>query len=129
MNESDNTAFINRRIRNAGFYALKIQTMMNNGVPDCWYSGPKSDLWVEMKYLKKLPKKESTKINVNLTELQLKWLIDRGKEGRNVCVILATPIGYAILTLPFIWENKVTQSDLIYTRDQVIEWIIQRISG
>ena len=127
MNESTNTTFINRKIKAKGYYALKIQTIMNNGVPDCWYSGPTDDLWVEFKYKNKLPTKRNTPIYIGLTELQEKCLKDRFNEGRNISLIIGSPEGYIIITNPERFKKPVYKSDLTLTRDEVIQWIILTI--
>jgi len=126
MNESGHTQAINKKVRSHGVYALKIQTLMNNGVPDCWYSGNKDDLWVEMKYISKLPKRESTEIKSMLSDLQTEWIGDRYTEGRTVCAIIGSEKGWCIQTDPNQWENPILQCELTLTRNEVIEWIVKQ---
>jgi hypothetical protein len=66
-------------------YALKINLRFVAGVPDVWLSGTEQDLWMENKYLQKLP----PVVNVEslLSELQKNWLIKRHEEGRFVGVL------------------------------------------
>lgn len=125
MSESGQTYAINKKVRAAGVYALKLQTMGNNGIPDCYYSGNKADLWVEMKYIsdKALPKKEKTLIQPMLSDLQYNWLIERGNEGRNVAVIIGSSIGWVIYP---IWDRPIYKTELNMTRNEVIEWIINQ---
>jgi len=123
MNESQFTQKINRKLKAAGVYCLKIQTLMNNGVPDCWYSGPKGDLWVEYKYRKDLPKKDSTTFLPGLSGLQEHWLNNRYHEDREVAVILGSPSGHIILT-DLEWNDKtITSKGLPETDASVVEWI------
>ena len=131
MNESDNTRAINQRVKDAGVYALKIQTLMNNAVPDCWYSGFKHDLWVEMKYISeaRMPQKDSTPIKSMLSDLQSKWLNDRYNEGRNVAVIISSKQGCVAQINPLMWNTPITKKELIMTRTQVIKWIIGKTNG
>ena len=128
MNESGHTQAINKKVKAAGVYTLKIQTMMNNGVPDCWYSGNLDDLWVEFKYIsdKVLPKKEGTLIQPTLSDLQYNWLIERGNEGRNVAVAIGSSIGWAIYP---IWDRPIHKTELNMTRNEVAEWIIKQTNA
>lgn len=72
---------------------------MNNpyrgGTPDVWYSGNLGDLWVEYKFLPKIPK--SNAIDLGLSPLQLHWINSRSAEGRSVWVIVGCPDGGIIL--------------------------------
>ena len=49
----------------------KINDSSTAGKPDCYYCGPTDDLWAEYKYLKALPKRDTTTLRTSLTELQL----------------------------------------------------------
>lgn len=64
------------------------------GIPDAWYSGNRADLWIEYKYL---PVK-APRITVipDLSELQLRWIIDRDIEGRDIWVIVGCKAGGVI---------------------------------
>jgi hypothetical protein len=126
MNESGHTQAINKKVRAAGVYPLKIQTMMNNGVPDCWYSGTKQAIWVEMKYLGKLPNKETTAIRPLLSELQKDWCNKRHTEGRLVFVIIGSDKGWLIQDNPLLWNSPIFKSQLKLTRNEVVEWIIHK---
>jgi hypothetical protein len=129
MNESGHTQAINKKVKAAGVYTLKIQTMMNNGVPDCWYSGNKADLWVEMKYISKLPKKLTTEIKINLSDLQYEWLTNRYVERRNVAVVIGSEKGWYIATAPSLWSTPILQKDLTKTRNEIIKWIIKQTNA
>jgi hypothetical protein len=107
-------------------YKLKIMLAFNNGVPDCWFSGNNDDLWAEMKWMNKLPKRETTQIKPDLSPLQRKWLDDRCTEGRNVCVILGSPEGCYIFT-NYEWNETITRNDVGSTRKQVIQWIENQV--
>ena len=63
------------------------------GTADVWYSGNLDDLWVEYKWIAKLPKKALIRLERELSPLQQRWLKGRHDEGRNVAVILGTPEG------------------------------------
>ena len=73
-------------------YRIKNNNMYNSGQPDCWYSGPAGDLWIEYKHVV-LPKRDNTLIVPDLSALQVDWLSSRSKEGRRVGVIIGTKEG------------------------------------
>jgi hypothetical protein len=66
------------------------------GTPDVWYSAPAADMWVEYKWIPKIPR--SNAIAVGLTPRQRLWLDSRWNEGRNVAAILGSPDGAVIYT-------------------------------
>lgn len=71
----------------------KMHNIYRGGTADVWYSGNLDDLWVEYKWLAKLPKKALVRLERELSPLQQQWLTGRYEEGRNVVVILGTPEG------------------------------------
>lgn len=97
----------------------KIAANFVRGIPDAWYSGSDTDLWVEYKYLKRRPVRSFTPA---LSANQKRWLRDRHKEGRNVAVIVGTPDGAAIL-LDREWEGKVEVPSQWFTQKEVAAWI------
>jgi hypothetical protein len=62
-----------------------------SGTADVWYSGNLGDLWVEYKYLRKLPVLAPVRIVKLLSAQQLLWLNQRYAEGRTVAVVLGSP--------------------------------------
>lgn len=60
-------------------------SLNSNGTPDRYIDGPGGDLWVEFKYLKRIPKYLDP--DQLLSSLQLKWLTRRGAFGNAVVVI------------------------------------------
>jgi len=71
----------------------KMHNPYRGGTADVWYSGNLDDLWVEYKWLAKLPRSASVRLDKLLSPLQQQWLSGRYEEGRNVVVILGTPEG------------------------------------
>jgi hypothetical protein len=57
-------------------------------VPDVYYEGTKGILWIEYKYLKTLPKKDTTSIKSGLSELQTQWLNRAIKHGQPAAVVI-----------------------------------------
>ena len=74
-------------------YREKMYNPLRGGTPDVWYSGNAGDLWVEYKWLAKVPKQVPIRLYKLLSPLQFSWLNARHKEGRNVAVVLGTPEG------------------------------------
>lgn len=92
-------------------YVWKINDNYQGGVADAYYSS-KQDLWIEYKYLKALPKKPTTPIRIDLSQLQQDWLYARHHEGRSVCVIIGSPSGS--LVLPGLgWRSSITAAEFI----------------
>lgn len=98
-----------------GVYRMKNHNPYLAGVPDCWYSGPAGDLWIEYKFVVP-PKRPNTLVGVCegedplLSPLQQEWLVQRHSEGRNVGVIIGTPSGG--LWLPGTsWKKEFSAAD------------------
>lgn len=80
MNESTFTQAVNKRL-SADVYPWKIRDDYQRGVPDSFYIASRlakrdhqsNTLFVEYKYLKALPKRETTLIIPKLTEQQVMW--------------------------------------------------------
>ena len=122
MNESGFTSSISKKLPSQVF-SWKINCRFANGTPDAWYSGPKGDIWVEYKYLKKLPK---TTVKPKLSALQLKWLRDRFHEGRNVAVVVGSPEGCLVYT-HMDWENPKSINNIV-DKQIVIDYITNEVS-
>jgi hypothetical protein len=74
----------------------KMHNIYRGGTADVWYSGKLDDLWVEYKWIAKLPKKLIC-LDKLLSPLQQRWLTGRHEEGRNIVVILGSPEGAWVL--------------------------------
>ena len=120
MHESTFTRSVNKKLPRT-VYAWKVNARYAPGVPDCWYSGPHGDLWVEWKYLPKMPKTHKPK----LSELQRNWLNTRYDEGRNVLVLVGSPQGIAIFE-DRAWNDKQTIGQL-YSRDEIATWMTNKL--
>ena len=112
-------------------YHEKMHNPYRGGTPDVWYSGNKDDLWVEYKYIKAPPKKAEIHVRKQLSPLQLKWLDERYEEGRNVAVILGTPLG-SLFFESRTWNSVAVTADYItkygLTKRQVADWIASKTS-
>ena len=110
-------------------YAEKMNNPWRAGTADVWYSGDRGDLWIEYKFIERIPR--STEILPDLTPRQKRWLNNRFDEGRNVAVVLGTPTGGVI------YRNKewmrpldhVTLAGLIVPRDEIARWIFSQVGA
>ena len=89
--ESTFTRSVNKHLPKEVYY-MKNNNVYCAGVPDMWYSGPGSDLWVEYKFIV-IPKRPDTLIKIELSDLQKTWLKERDAEGRSVGVRVGSAEG------------------------------------
>jgi len=105
-------------------YRMKNNNPYTGGIPDCWYSGKKDDLWIEYKFIV-VPKRPDTEIIPDCSKLQLEWLHDRYNEGRNMEVIVGCAEG-GVIFLGLDWELPILTENFkerIRTRKQLAEYI------
>lgn len=109
----------------------KMNNPYSSGTPDDWYSGTKADLWVEFKYLPRVPSRAVVwPANPNqkmLSRLQLNWINRRCVEGRNVAVVIGCPDGGVIL-LDQEWNQQFTADEFrnrLVPRQDIAQWIEQ----
>lgn len=104
----------------------KMSNPWRGGTADWWYSGSKADLWVEYKYVTKLP--VNADVKVDLSPLQRDWIEGRYKEGRNVAVIVGCPSGGVVL-MRGAWRKDIPVSffrSALLTREQLARWILDQ---
>ena len=89
----------------SNIYKWKINDSYTGGVPDCFYTGPAGHCFVEYKYKKELPKRDTTPINFNLSAQQELWLTERSKQGVPCYVALAVD-NLIVLTQKFEKSNQ-----------------------
>lgn len=112
----------------ADVYYMKNHNQYVGGIPDCWYSGSASDLWIEYKFVV-LPKRDDTLIVPNLSELQVDWITSRSKEGRRVGVIIGAKEGGVWLP-GLAWANPLRTVEfrkLMMPRSELAEVIAKLI--
>lgn len=120
MNESQFITSIHRKLHKDVF-RWKISDRFTAGIADAYYSGVKGDLWIEYKFAKNVPKM----VLPNLSALQVKWLAERYKEGRNVAVIYGTP-KHCMIYRNRAWEIPMPKNVFVnnsFTRADIIDWI------
>lgn len=113
-------------------YRMKNNNQFESGIADSWYSGNRSDLWVEYKYVPKLPVRVNVKID--LSEHQKGWLRGRHAEGRNVAVVIGSPEG-GVVFKGLEWENYIEHGIPLSTfrvmarsKPEVAEWIRNQVA-
>lgn len=99
-------------------YRAKFADRFTSGLPDCWYSGRKGDLWIEYKYHPKATYKP------NLSKHQIHWLRGRHSEGRKVAVVVGSPSG-VVIHQGTDWEKYVNASVVDF--ETFITWIIDTV--
>ena len=107
----------------------KMNNPYRGGTADVWYSGERADLWIEYKFLPRLPVRSA--ITADLTALQLAWLSGRYEEGRNVWVIIGCKAGGMMLTNKR-WETPVavlTFKQSLWTRKELARRIATHCKG
>lgn len=100
----------------------KMANPYRGGTADVWYSGNADDLWVEYKWLAKVPVKADIRVYELLSPLQLQWLRERRQEGRNVVVILGSPDG------AWIYEYGKWEEDLPVAAFRMQNWSKQEVA-
>lgn len=103
----------------------KIHDSGTGGVPDAFYMGEGSTLWIEYKYVKSLPVRPDTVIKTCLTELQKIWL-DNLERCKQPCA-LAIGCGTRVAVLRHgAWNTGITSKEFKDTsidRKELAEWI------
>lgn len=110
-------------------YRIKNHNVYNSGQPDCWYSGPAADLWIEYKFVA-LPKRENTMVSIDLSDLQKNWISSRAAEGRRVGVIVGCKEG-GVWFPNTTWANQLTAQQFrasIESRKTLADLILKSVS-
>lgn len=133
MSQKPETKFysaIHRKIPKA-VYRMKNNNPYLGGVPDCYYSGNIADMWIEYKWLPRVPKRGSVAPTKLLSDLQIDWLRGRHKEGRSVAVVIGCPTGGVVLD-GLTWEKELSASEFVarvQSQAQLAEWITTRVQA
>ena len=109
----------------------KMNNPYNSGTADSYYSGIR-DIWIEWKFLPKLPVRDMTMIYPQklLSALQLEWLNGRWSEGRLVFVGIGCPDG-GVLLRDLEWNNEMstlTFRSRLQSKDSLAESIREILS-
>ena len=124
MNEHSFVKSIHRYLH-PDVYKWKIHDTFTGGVPDAMYCGPKSLLFVEYKYVKELPKRDTTSLPHSLSPLQLQWL--ERINGPSTAVLIIGVDDTAII-IPSDFANNISKLRVEaegISRKDVANWIYQ----
>ena len=111
----------------------KIKDDYQGGVVDIFIEGEHRDLWVEAKYLKALPKRDKTLIDLCnpkfLSPLQQRWIERRFTKRKDTLVIAGSP-GGSVLRWNIDWKEPIQAfvfKDLLIPDKEaaktIIEWV------
>jgi hypothetical protein len=107
----------------------KMHNVYRGGTFDVWYSGSKADLWIEYKWIPRVPARG--RAVPDMSPLQLQWGKGRLAEGRSVLVVVGCPGGAAMLR-PDQWEAGVTAEEFrraLVTKSALAAWIHRLVQG
>ena len=68
-------------------HITRIESSAGNGVPDVTLGLPGKTIWIELKYTKEWPKRDTTKVKLPLRPEQKHWIKQRGMISGNVWVM------------------------------------------
>lgn len=86
MNEHSFIKAIHRKLP-ANVYRWKIHDTFAGGVPDAMYMD-KRQVWIEYKYVKELPVKDTTIVRTTIAPLQIAWLNRLNASGGKAVVVI-----------------------------------------
>ncbi len=83
----------------------RIEDKFTPGIPDVNIHVPRfGDVWVELKYVEKLPRDERHNIEIGLRPEQYIWLRDAKKAGRHVHLLAKVGMGWYVWSDAGAWE-------------------------
>ena len=111
-------------------YTWKIHDTYAGGIPDAFYAGPAGILFVEYKYVKNLPAKESSKIPFKISPLQIQWLENAKKYPFTAVLVVGCEKSGIILKSNF--TNIISKQYYlanILSIDHISAWIAEQTLG
>jgi hypothetical protein len=130
MNEHSFIKSVHRYLP-SDLFKWKIHDTYTGGVPDSFYAGPAGILFVEYKYVKTLPAKDSTAIKTTLSPLQAQWLNRMLDFNQRAALVIGCEDTAVILTNKE-WAAIFTKKDYVaraVPRKQVATWITESCLG
>ena len=114
MTESGLWAYIKKGMLTSGWHVTRIESSAGNGVPDVSFGIPEKNGFIELKYIKEWPKRESTKVKLPLRPEQKHWLKARGQLSGNVWVICRIEDYFYLLD----YDSAIIACDVGWTQDE-----------
>ena len=110
-------------------YYEKTNNPFRSGTADVWYSGALGDLWIEYKFIERIPK--NSEILPEVTQRQAQWLSNRYIEGRNIAVVLGSPEG-GVVYHGTGWLDPITPAEFrkrMISKEAVAQWIYGQVGA
>lgn len=125
---------IHRHLKHVGSIdAISMAGTYTNGIADVYYDGPKSDLWVEYKFVKQLPKKlDLLRLTTSpcLSALQDHFLQRRDTNGHLAWVIVGCTKGGIILRHAAVWTSVIEPFKFkLFSRKELANIILLTVRG
>jgi len=120
-------ASVHKKFSGGKPYFEKMYNPLRSGTPDVYYSGDVGSMWIEYKFLPRIPR--SAEILPDLTPRQRRWIDSRHDEGRNVAVVLGTPDGGVIYRNKE-WNTPLSSTELkarLVPKEEVARWIKSQV--
>lgn len=105
-------------------YQEKTNNPYRGGTPDDYYEGESNILWVEYKYVPKIPK--VLNMSKLVTALQNRWLTRAHRNNKPTAVIVGFEAGVLVLTDPEEWQAKIGKDRIeprLITIQDAANWI------
>lgn len=85
------------RLLTAGFFAQRIETSTNEGVPDVWIGWESGYTWVELKAIREWPVRDTTQVfgREGLSVEQVGWLLAATGRGVQALIFAGVGVGHA----------------------------------
>ena len=106
-------------------FRWKIHDTFAGGVPDAFYAGPVSTLFVEYKYVKAFPKRDTSPIRTSLSAQQIHWLNRLHDLNQPVAVVIGCEKLAVVLT-DKTWSEYIPKQDFLNKAVQFVDvskWI------
>lgn len=106
-------------------FKWKIHDTFAGGVPDAFYAGPSGILFVEYKYVKQIPKRDSSVLKTSLSVQQKLWL-DRMISFNQHAVVIVGCEESAVVIEDGQWNTPLFKSEYkkrAVSRKEVADWI------
>ena len=86
--ESDFWKFL--RDKMTGYWtAERVENILTAGTPDVSYGVPSHQGWIELKYMRQFPKRDTTKVKIKHWEpIQKQWIVKRGMVSGNCWMMI-----------------------------------------